>query len=177
MTAIRRANLEDREAVRKINLAAFPAGENQVIAGLGEDLLVAATQPETLTLVADHGGCVAGFVAFSPLSFEPDTPLSAYLLAPLCVDPLHQGSHIGTRLVRFGLEQLRHAGVDVVLVYGDPRYYGRFGFEAETASVFIPPYALEFPFGWLAVMLGARNAPGKAVTVNCVAALRKPELW
>ena len=44
-------------------------------------------------------------------------------------------------------------GVNVVFVYGDPKYYGKFGFSAEVASAYSPPYELQYPFGWQAVAL------------------------
>jgi len=39
------------------------------------------------------------------------------------------------------------------LVLGDPAYYGRFGFKEEIGHSFLPPYTLQYPFGWTGMML------------------------
>eukprot|EP00977_Amphora_coffeiformis_P006081 scaffold1314_cov158-Amphora_coffeaeformis.AAC.13 len=44
-------------------------------------------------------------------------------------------------------------GVHLAFVYGDPKYYGGFGFAAETAVPYVPPYALEFPSAWRSQIL------------------------
>jgi putative acetyltransferase len=49
------------------------------------------------------------------------------------VSPAWQGRGIGSALVRAGLDASRGAGQCVVVVLGDPRYYGRFGFEPAAA--------------------------------------------
>ena len=68
-------------------------------------------------------------------------------------------------------------GVDVLLVYGDPKYYGQFGFKEETALSFVPPYPLEYPFGWLGMMLKETNTPKSLIKFECVQSLNKSELW
>ncbi|HOH46957.1 MAG TPA: N-acetyltransferase [Candidatus Cloacimonadota bacterium] len=47
---------------------------------------------------------------------------------PVSVLPCHQGKGIGSALIRHSLEQARLQGHQAVLIYGDPAYYGRFGF-------------------------------------------------
>ncbi|SDZ16520.1 putative acetyltransferase [Jannaschia faecimaris] len=68
------------------------------------------------------------------------------LLAPLAVDPEHQGRGIGTALVQDAFSRLTADGVRQVFVLGDPGYYARFGFAAEDRVV--PPYPL--PSEWAA---------------------------
>ena len=46
-----------------------------------------------------------------------------------------------------GYDVLTKEGVDVLLFYGDPAYYRRFGFLEKTGPAFIPPYPLKYPFG------------------------------
>lgn len=67
--------------------------------------------------------------------------------------------------------------VDVLFVYGDPKYYGRFGFSANAATRFIPPCELKYPFGWLACMLREGNPDDQAVRLSCVRSLYNPALW
>ena len=81
-----------------------------------------------------------GYVAFSPLRL-PNTPdIRACALAPLAVLPEFQSSGIGTGLVVEALRQLRETDCDLVLVLGEPAYYGRFGFAADVARGLNTPY-------------------------------------
>ena len=77
----------------------------------------------------------------------------------------------------FSLHPLTKEGVDVLLVYGDPAYYGRFGFSEKTGRAFMPPYTLAYPFGWTGMMLNETSLPDTLIQFDCVAALSKPDLW
>jgi putative acetyltransferase len=54
-------------------------------------------------------------------------------LAPMAVLPAHQGTGIGSALVRHGLDHLRRSGCPFVVVLGHPGYYPRFGFQRAAA--------------------------------------------
>ena len=97
------------------------------------------------------GDEIVGHVAFSPVFDGASRTCIGYILAPLAVNPAHHKTGIGSMLVKAGMNQLSDAGVDLFFVYGDPKFYERFGFEANTALRFMPPYALAYPFGWLAL--------------------------
>jgi putative acetyltransferase len=84
---------------------------------------------------------------------------------------------IGTKLIENGIEQLSEKGVSVVFVYGDPKYYGKFGFNAGAASRYSPPYELQYPFGWQAIALNEVCFEKQNVKISCVASLCDPELW
>lgn len=47
---------------------------------------------------------------------------------PVSVLPAYQGRGIGAALIRHTLARARELGHGAVLIYGDPAYYGRFGF-------------------------------------------------
>lgn len=91
-----------------------------------------------LTRVSEADGDIVGHILFSPLMGL--APVRAAALAPLAVHPSRQRAGIGTALVREGLARLRQTEVDVVLVLGEPNYYGRFGFDAERARAFRTSY-------------------------------------
>jgi putative acetyltransferase len=91
--------------------------------------------------------------------------------------PDHQKKGIGSNLIKSGIDMLTENGVGAVLVYGDPDYYGRFGFNAEIGLSFVPPYSLQYPFGWTGIMLNDTPVPEQPIQFDCVAALSKPELW
>ena len=81
----------------------------------------------SLSLVAVEGDQVVGHVAFSPISVD-GAPLGLGL-APVAVRPDFRRRGVGARLIRHGLELCRQAATGLVVVLGDPMYYGRFGFE------------------------------------------------
>jgi putative acetyltransferase len=176
---IRQATISDRDAIRAIHLSAFDADEGDIIAQLAVDLLSEDTTPPTFSLVAETGGDAIGHVAFSPVTAESDsaTGFGGYILAPLAVRPEHQKRGVGSLLVEHGKRRLSDLGVDLLLVYGDPKYYGRFGFAAATAERCVPPYDIEQRFGWQGVALSERRIPDSPLTLVCVASLRDPRLW
>lgn len=123
---------EDHEAVGRLVEAAF--------GGTDEALLVDRLRRDgdaAIELVAEAGGQVVGHALFSPMG----APFRALALAPLAVAPARQRRGIGDSLVREGLRLARSGGWDGVFVLGDPRYYGRFGFEAALAEGFACTYA------------------------------------
>jgi putative acetyltransferase len=86
---------------------------------------------------------IVGHVLFSRMSIEAANSVPAVALAPATVLPRHQRAGIGARLIRHGLERLRTDGERIVLVLGEPEYYGRFGFSAEMARDLATPFPAE----------------------------------
>ncbi len=173
--AIRNATDQDRSQIRELHLAAFDASENETVACLAVELLDDRGSPPPLSLVAERDGMVVGHVAFSPVGLAGDPDFSGFLLGPLGVLPAFQGQGIGSQLVREGVQAL--SDIDVLFVYGDPAYYGRFGFSAEAAAEFTAPYPLAYDFGWLAQHLKPRDAHSPRGQITCVPALNDPSLW
>ena len=174
---IRDAEIRDRESVRSLHISAFPIGEGDIVAGLADDLISNITEPCTLSLVAVDDNKIIGNIAYSPVFIAEKPDFHGYILAPLAVKPEYQGNRVGSKLIYAGLKRLHSMNVDIVFVYGDPRYYERFGFKAELATYFITPYPLEWPFGWQALLLGEIEVPGAAVNIKCVKSLNNSKLW
>jgi putative acetyltransferase len=82
----------------------------------------------------------AGHIAFSELTLHETPAVKGCVLAPLAVAPAFQKLGVGTALVQHGLGKLRADGYDLVVVLGDPDYYGRFGFTPRLASRLKTPY-------------------------------------
>ena len=127
--------------------------------------------------LAEINNQVIGFISFSPIFLKSDTEISVYILSPIAVSPEHQKQGIGSNLVDAGINMLTKDGVNVLLVYGDPSYYGRFGFKKEIGRSFVPPYPLQYPFGWTGMMLNETPIINTSIKFECVTALSKPELW
>lgn len=174
---IRAAQATDRTSIQKIVVAAFSEEENKVIVKLVDDLFLETFRPPIRHLVAEIDNQVIGYVAYSPICLEAGASMTGYILAPLAVSPEHQHGGVGSSLIKRGIEILSKEGADVLLAYGDPKYYERFGFEKESARSFVPPYPLEYPFGWLGMMLKGADAPKSPIKFECVQSLHKSELW
>ncbi|THB72422.1 MAG: N-acetyltransferase [Desulfobulbaceae bacterium] len=173
---IRLATIHDKDQIYQVHYQAFSAEERNIVAELGVNLLSEKTTPPILSLVAEIESKVVGHIAFSPLTHQTSGP-SIYLLGPLGILPEYQRQSIGTRLIQDGIKQLKKQGVDVLIVYGDPAYYTRFGFNTETAINFLPPYKLEYPFGWLAMDLSSPYELPEPIELGCVQSLADPKLW
>ncbi len=131
---IRPARPEDEPAIHAIHTAAFGQTTEADLVGRLE-----ADGDLVLSLVACTDRPV-GHIAFSRLDVSEAPSVRACALAPLAVDPSRQRQGIGSTLIKEGLDRLAEQGWDLVLVLGDPNYYGRFGFAAEAAAALRTPY-------------------------------------
>jgi putative acetyltransferase len=174
---IRTATSLDRDDVRGIYLSAFPEGEREIVSRLAVHLLSEETTPQTISLVAESEGAVVGHVAFSPVTIDNNERLQGYILAPLGVKPDYQRRRLGSKLIESGIKQLLVMGVNILFVYGEPKYYGRFGFSADAADRYTPPYRLQYPFGWQAIVLNECIIEKSPIKIACVTSLCDPQLW
>lgn len=111
------------------------------------------------------------------MTLKSNRNLLGYILAPLAVRPEHQRAGLGSHLVEDGIGRLAHMGVGMVFVYGDPKYYGRFGFTVDAAKAYDPPYKIQYPSGWQAIALDKGTTGGHSGRIACVASLCDPVLW
>ena len=118
-----------------------------------------------------------GHIAFSPVEIDHNENCQVYILAPLAVQTDYQKRGIGSTLIKYGMQQLSAMGVNIVFVYGDPNYYERFGFDADTARNYTTPYNLQYPSGWQAIVLNEYAMEKIPVAISCVTSLCDPKLW
>jgi putative acetyltransferase len=174
---IRLAEETDLDSIFKVIETAFSDGENKVIMNLVQELSRETTSPSIKSLVAEVDNQVIGYVSYIPIFLKSDSNISGYILAPLAVCPEQQKKGVGSNLIKFGIDMLAQDGIEVLLVYGDPAYYGRFGFKEEIGRWFVPPYTLQYPSGWTGMMLNNTPVPEHPNQFECVSALSKPDLW
>ena len=137
---IRAAIPADAGGIREVHLSAF---ETSLEADLVERLRDGGDA--VISLVAEDAGEIIGHVLFSRMDARADgRAFDALGLAPVAVVPGRQRQGIGSALIEAGLDSAGRRGTDIVFVLGEPGYYGRFGFDAETAKPFASPYAGEY---------------------------------
>ena len=168
-------------AVFVLTGTAFAEEERDIVAELAINLLHEETTPPTISLVAERAegntGRIVGHIAFSPVKIGYDDSLQGYILAPLAVLPEYQQQRVGSKLIEAGRQRLLKQGVHLLFVYGDPSYYGRFGFSTDGAALYTAPFTLQYPFGWLALTMIQAGRPESPVKITCVASLSDPQLW
>ena len=121
MTGLRPERAVDAGAIAAVLNAAFANGGEPVAeAALVDQLRRDGDLDLSLVAVGDDSRIV-GHAALSPLA----ATFPALALAPVAVEPGHQGRGIGSALVRAALAT--RPGHTVV-VLGEPRFYSRFGF-------------------------------------------------
>lgn len=123
---------EDAAAIRSCIQTAFaPVGySSQTEAAIVAALRAAGALAVSLVAVRDGG--VVGHIAFSPVKIGGDN-IQWYGLGPVSVVPELQGRGIGSGLIREGLRRLAEGGAAGCVVLGELEYYGRFGFENDSA--------------------------------------------
>ncbi len=174
---IRFAQKKDLAGIESLICAAFPDGERETITRLVGDIITASSSPFVMPYLAEIEAKLSGFVAFTPVKPIENTAIQCSILAPLAVHPDVQKMGVGTKLINHGKSVLIKNKVDVLLVYGDPQFYGRFGFHEEIARPFAPPFPLTYPFGWLGMELQHPPLSRRTTKISCIEALSQPDMW
>jgi len=174
---IRREEKIDHRAVEELTREAF---WNLHVPGCNEHLLAhklrscAAFIP-ALDFVAEKDGQVVGSIMYCRSTVKNDDQkiFDVITFGPLSVLPAFQKRGIGGMLIRHSLKAAAGLGHQAVLIYGDPAYYRRFGFQSAQAfgistseGKFIDPLmALEIVPGALDHVSG-RFLEGEAYSVD-----------
>lgn len=176
---IRESVESDKKSIRKVHQNAFDQPEGETVSQLAIDLLEDKAARPILSLVAEQDHEIIGNIIFSSVTIEGAVGIecvSAYILAPLAVRMSAQRKGIGTLLINEGLETLKEHGAEIVLAYGDPKYYMRTGFKADHNLK--PPYKLSYPEeAWMAQELVESILAKTQGTVRCALSLNPPEYW
>jgi putative acetyltransferase len=122
----------DREAALEVERSAF--GSDQ------EPAIVEAVRDEegSFALVAEEEGAVVGHIQFSR-AWVGEVPVLA--LGPIGVLPERQRRGTGSALMRAGLDEARARGEVAVVLFGEPAFYARFGFQPGVTFGLPNPYA------------------------------------
>lgn len=139
MLLLRPETPADIPAIEAVTLAAFTKADYTVT----EHFIINAlrqTGQLTISLVAEEAGEIIGHVAISPVVISSGAE-AWYGLGPISVLPARQGQGVGTQLMHHALAELQALGAVGCVVLGNPKYYGRFGFQAVPSLILpgVPP--------------------------------------
>lgn len=134
---VRQAECSDAGEIRSVHLLAFPtSGEADLVEQLVRD------GDAMISVVAVELGKVVGHALLSRMNVQAGgRTLTALGLAPVAVVPELQNRGVGSALIEAAVNDARRLGVDLVFVLGESEFYGRFGFDSETARPFANRYA------------------------------------
>jgi len=133
---IRREDPSDVGAVRAVTAAAFSGPSCPEVRLLDELRATGAWLGRFSLVAADSSGAVVGHVLGSR-AHVGSVPVLA--LGPLSVAPGHQRRGVGKALVHTLLGAADARDEPIVVLLGDPAYYGRFGFRPAAAYGIEPP--------------------------------------
>ncbi|EOR08430.1 bifunctional HD family hydrolase/N-acetyltransferase [Acinetobacter genomosp. 15BJ] len=132
---IRDENPSDIERIFNLTKAAFATEQHS---SHTEQFIVNALRNSnqlTLSLVAACNNKIIGHIAFSPVQISDGTTTGWYGLGPISVLPEYQGQGVGSKLMYAGIEALKDLDAVGCVLLGEPEYYGRFGFKADSRLV------------------------------------------
>lgn len=158
---VRKETPADIAGIHAVHAESFPTTAEAALV----DALRAAGQL-SLSLAAIEGDQVVGHVAFSPVTVD-GTPLGLGL-GPVAVRPGSRRRGVAARLIREGLDLCRRDAAGLVVVLGDSRYYGRFGFVPARRLALSDDYAGGDAFQALELVRGAVPAAGGRVRYSPV---------
>jgi predicted N-acetyltransferase YhbS len=144
---MRREEPADHRAVENLTREAFwgmsgPRCDEHLLAHRLRDS--GAFVPE-LDLVAEVDGALVGNIMFSRAQVVGEGgPWDVLTFGPLSVLPSHQGSGVGAALMRYALAEAARLGHRVVVVYGHPDYYPKFGFVRSSEVGITAPGGMTF---------------------------------
>jgi putative acetyltransferase len=138
---VRLATDDDWPAIREVHRAAFGGDEGDRVVRLIDELRAdPSLYVPDLSFVSMSGNVVAGHV-MNTWNLVGDVPVLQ--LSPLGVLPEHQGQGHGSALARASVDAVRERGEAALILEGNPKYYGRFGFvRADELGLLPPPEAL-----------------------------------
>jgi putative acetyltransferase len=119
----------DEEAVLAVVFAAFsgPGRDGSEEVDIVRRTWQCAAADARLELVAVEGDAVIAHVAAAPGTLDGH-PADVAGVAPVCVAPEYQRRSVGTTLMGELIRRADARGWPLLVLLGDPAYYGRFGF-------------------------------------------------
>jgi putative acetyltransferase len=150
---IRVARESDWSEIPEVHRIAFGA-EGDDVARIAEELHGRPDLHEPdLSFVAEEGGRVVGHVMNTWSAIE-GSAARVLQFAPLGVLPDFQRRGLGSGLVLASLDAVRGRGEPALVLEGNPKFYGRFGFvRADELGLLPPPECHPYEFAFQVAIL------------------------
>jgi len=149
---------EDWPAIVEIHREAF-GDEGDDVARLVQELRESEWYEPGLSFVAEDEGRIVGHV-MNTWNWIEGSGIRVLQLSPLGVLPAFQGRGHGSALARASVDAVRARGEPVLLVEGNPKYYGRFGFVRADGLGLLPPPEAHYDWAFqVAVLDPEANLP------------------
>ncbi|WP_163931683.1 GNAT family N-acetyltransferase [Paraferrimonas sp. SM1919] len=126
--------------------------------------------------IATAGDTIIAAINLSSLMFTA-SGIKAKLLSPVAVSSSYQRQGLGRQLIEFAKNELKQQGIELLVTYGDPNYYGKVGFQAVTTEQIPAPQPLSMPFGWIAQTLDGSQIPTIGGQSTCIEPLMDASYW
>ena len=171
----------EKAALVALYTASFTASdgpdEGQAVGALVRDILAQCLPDGAMVYQTTDATGLRAAVLFTPLVYGAGGGPRAMLLSPMAVTTDFQRQGLGQSLLAVALADLRAQGVDLVLTYGDPAFYGKSGFLPADPATLPAPYPLSMPQGWQGVALAGGSLPALQGPCRCVAPFENPAMW
>ena len=133
---VRAETPDDHDTIRRIVDEAFG---DTITSAIVDGIRASDRFIPELSLVAVYEGQPLGHVISSYVDVVPGSR-RVLQVGPLAVVPSHQRRGIGTALMRETIRIAEERGEPLLLIEGNPAYYGRFGFtRADEQGIDMPP--------------------------------------
>ena len=127
--------LEEEKDYRKVEELTREAFWNLYTPGCSEHFMLHNLRKspafiKELDFILEEDGEILGHIAYSHSKIIDEENVSHRVITfgPISVLPSYQNKGIGSALINHSLREAKALGYKAVCIYGDPRYYGRFGF-------------------------------------------------
>jgi putative acetyltransferase len=159
---------DDEAEIAELFRHTFAASANDVeaeaVTELVQHLMSDTPQEDVFVWKAHEADKIIGSAFFSRLRFDADDR-SIFIMSPVAVMTDRQKAGVGQQLIRHALADLRQRGIDFVLTYGDPAFYGKTGFTQITEGQRTPPAEHAHWVAWSAIVGTSGFSAGRALAL------------
>ncbi|WP_299465154.1 GNAT family N-acetyltransferase [uncultured Microscilla sp.] len=150
--------------------------EGALIGNLVHTLLKITPTQDIRVFTTSKEEKIVGGVIFSKMRFNQST-VNAWLLSPAAVVPSVQGTGVGQGLIQHAHQFLKNEGAQVLITYGDIRFYSKVGYKPISEQVIPAPLRLSYPEGWIAQSLEGKEINPIKGKSFCAEALNNSVYW
>lgn len=149
--------------------------EGKSVGDLVNSIFSSSNPEDIVAFITRDKATLVGCIIFTRV--ESNKEDNIWLLSPVAINTAFQREGVGTSLINHGINELKKESASLIVTYGDPRFYSRFGFQQISEAVIKPPFPLSHPQGWQALPLQSDIIRPIRGEVIFQAAFNVPSLW